>query len=111
MKEFLYVGHYYDKNGNYILKVGTTNNLDRRKQEHTRNYKRVKHFPIADNTEFQYDWHLPLSRANTLRVEGKTKELWKMLGIGEYIPNDRFYCVTKPAEVPVKVRKTYTVIL
>ena len=39
-KEFLYVGHYVDTNGDYILKIGTTNNLDRRQKEHTRNYKR-----------------------------------------------------------------------
>lgn len=39
-KEFLYVGHYYDENGVYILKIGTTNDLKRRQQEHTRNYKK-----------------------------------------------------------------------
>lgn len=39
-KEFLYVGHYIDVLGNYILKVGTTNDLARRQKEHTRNYKK-----------------------------------------------------------------------
>ena len=32
-KEFLYVGHYIDTNGNFILKVGTTNDLKRRQTE------------------------------------------------------------------------------
>ena len=36
-KEYLYVGHYIDKDGNYILKVGTTNDLERRRKEHNRN--------------------------------------------------------------------------
>ena len=34
-KEFLYVGHYIDIDGNYILKIGTTNDLKRRQTEHT----------------------------------------------------------------------------
>ena len=38
-KEFLYVGHYVDTEGKYILKIGTTNDLARRAQEHTRNYR------------------------------------------------------------------------
>jgi hypothetical protein len=28
-KEFLYVGHYIDTDSNYILKIGTTKNLER----------------------------------------------------------------------------------
>lgn len=30
-KEYLYVGHYIDAQGNYILKIGTTNDLARRR--------------------------------------------------------------------------------
>ena len=30
-KEFLYVGCYLDENDDFILKVGTTNNLERRR--------------------------------------------------------------------------------
>ena len=33
-KEYLYVGHYIDTKGNYILKVGTTNNLKNRQRQH-----------------------------------------------------------------------------
>ena len=32
-KEFLYVGHYTDTDGFYIVKIGTTNDLDRRRKE------------------------------------------------------------------------------
>ena len=46
-KEFLYVGHYIDINGDYILKIGTTNDLDRRRKEHTRNYKRSPNYKMA----------------------------------------------------------------
>ena len=45
-KEFLYVGYYVDTEGNTILKIGTTNNLKRRQQEHTRNYKRAKEYTM-----------------------------------------------------------------
>jgi hypothetical protein len=31
-KEYLYVGHYIDDEGNYILKVGTTNDLEREEE-------------------------------------------------------------------------------
>lgn len=41
-KEFLYVGHYTDTDGNYILKIGTTCDLDRRWKDHTRNYQIAK---------------------------------------------------------------------
>jgi predicted GIY-YIG superfamily endonuclease len=46
-KEFLYVGHYIDTEGNYILKIGTTNNLKRRAQEHTTNYRKVKKHTLS----------------------------------------------------------------
>jgi len=55
MKFWLYVGHYIDIYGNYILKVGTTNNLERRRKEHTRNYRRNKVNPLSLNDEFIYD--------------------------------------------------------
>ena len=33
-KEYLYVGHYIDIDGNYILKVGTTKNPTKRRYQH-----------------------------------------------------------------------------
>ena len=37
--DYVYVGHYTDIDGNYILKVVTTNNIKRRTCEHTAAYK------------------------------------------------------------------------
>lgn len=110
-KEFLYVGHYTDVNGLYILKIGTTNNLKRRQTEHTRNYKKSPHHPMPQDAQFEYDWTLPLSKYNTLRFEDRNKEKWQNENVGEYIRNDRFVCETKPDFVEIEIRKKYTVIL
>ena len=67
MKEFLYVGYYVDKDGQYILKVGTTNNLERRRKEHNRSYLNAAHCRMPIGNEFQYLWTRPLSKYNTLR--------------------------------------------
>lgn len=110
-KEFLYVGHYVDVNGNYILKIGTTNDLKRRAQEHTRNYKKSPNFTMPQDSAFEYDWYLPLSKYNTLRFEDRNREAWKEAGIGEFVRNDRFYCPIRPSEVTVTIRKTYRITL
>lgn len=111
-KEFLYVGHYYDIDGVYILKVGTTNNLKRRQSEHNRAYRKPStHHRMADDCRFTYDWHLPLSKYNTLRFEDKTKDNWKNLEFGTYLDNDRFVCPTKPEKVYITIRKTYEIVL
>lgn len=110
-KEFLYVGHYIDEEGNYILKIGTTNNLERRRKEHNRKYLNTPNCPMDIDEEFVYDWFTKLSKYNTLRYEDSNKELWKSLGYGEYIRNDRFVCGEKPQKVVVKIRKEYEIIL
>lgn len=110
-KEFLYVGHYIDENDNYILKIGTTNNLERRRKEHTRNYKRSPNCTMPQDQEFVYDWHLPLSKYNTFKYEDKTRNAWKELGIGTFIRNDRFCCQTKPPTIAVTIKKTYEIAL
>lgn len=110
-KEFLYVGHYITICGKYVLKVGTTNNLNRRRKEHNRAYAKTPHYPLLAGTEFEYDWYLPLSKYNTLRFEDKTKEIWKALGLGEYVNNDRFVFDEKPTEVEITIRKTYKISL
>ena len=76
-KEFLYIGHYTDTKGNYILKIGTTNDLKRRKSQHTTNYRRAKQYTMPQDSEFEYDWSLPLSKYNTFRYEDKNKEKFK----------------------------------
>ena len=112
VKEYLYVGHYVDVYGNYILKVGTTNDLERRRKEHTRNYHKTPHCPLPLESEFVYDWFIELSKYNTLRFEDRTKAIWKELGFGEYIRNDRFNCGdNKPEFVEITIRKTYRIEL
>ena len=111
-KEYLYVGHYTDIDGNYILKVGTTNDLERRKQEHTRNYHKTDNLKLPKKDAFKYDRHLKLSKYNTLRYEDNTKNRWKDENIGEYVRNDRFNCgKNKPAYVEITIRKTYIIPL
>lgn len=110
-KEFLYVGHYYDINNNYILKIGTTNDLKRRKTEHNYNYRKAKTNTMPRENEFEYDWTLPLSKYNTLRYEDKNRKRWQELAVGVFIRNDRFVCAEKPTEVEVSIRKTYKISL
>ena len=52
-KEFLYVGHYIDTDGNYILKIGTTNDLRRRATEHTRHYRKAKEYRLPATANFE----------------------------------------------------------
>lgn len=109
-KEFIYVGHYTDTDGNFMLKVGTTNDLARRATEHTRNYRRAKVHTMPSEARFEYDFTLPLSKYNTLRIEDKTREQWKREAVGEFVRNDRFNCGRcRPASVTLTVRKTYTI--
>lgn len=110
-KEYLYVGHYVDTDGNYMLKIGTTNDLERRAAEHTRNYHKAKLYKLPKDKEFQYDWHLPLSKYNTLRYEDKNRTAWQNAGIGEFVRNDRFCCDSPPARVKIKIRKIYEIEL
>lgn len=110
-KEYLYIGHYTDINGNYMLKIGTTNDLKRRKTEHNRNYRRAKNFTMPPNEEFTYDFFIPLSKYNTLRFEDLNRSRWQEQNVGAFVRNDRFCCATKPAAVSLKIRKTYEIAL
>ena len=110
-KEFLYVGFYHDTEGKFVLKIGTTNNLKRRQAEHTRNYRRAKTHTMPANEKFEYLWHLPLSKYNTIRYEDRNREMWQEMGIGHFIRNDRFILDNVPNFVPVKIRRTYQVAL
>ena len=105
------MGHYTDVNGNYILKIGTTNNLERRRQEHTRNYRKSAKYKMPESDSFVYDWFLPLSKYNTLRYEDNNRRAWQQIGYGEFVRNDRFCCPTKPKQVKVTIRKTYVIEL
>jgi predicted GIY-YIG superfamily endonuclease len=110
-KEFLYVGYYIVVDNNYILKIGTTNDLHRRQQEHNRNYRRAKSYTLPKDKEFVYLWHLPLSKYNTIRYEDQNRANWANENIGKFIRNDRFL-ITSPIEyVSIKIRKEYLIKL
>lgn len=110
-KEFLYVGHYIDHKGRYILKIGTTNDLKRRAQEHNHHYRKAPEYTMPKENRFEYDWHIPLSKYNTLRYEDKNRERWQDLGYGTFVKNDRFCCPKKPDKVSVCIRKEYIITL
>lgn len=110
-KEFLYVGYYVDTNGKFVLKIGTTNDLHRRKLEHTRNYKRAVSHTMPSNSQFEYIWYLPLSKYNTLRYEDRNRSKWQEMAIGEFVRNDRFVLAEKPDFVEVTIRRTYQIPL
>lgn len=110
-KELLYVGTYKDTDGNKILKIGTTNDLNRRRYEHNHNYRRAKTHTMPKEESFRYIWTLPLSKYNTLRYEDRNRKMWQEMGIGEFIKNDRFVIAETLCEVDVKIRKTYKVAL
>ena len=107
----LYVGHYFDSEGNCILKIGTTNNLHRRRNEHNINYKKSANHTMPLNGSFEYDFWLPLSKYNTLRYEDKNRQLWIEQEIGEFIRNDRFCCTEKPQTVSIFIKKEYIIEL
>ena len=109
---YVYVGHYTDIDGNYILKVGTTNNIRRRTCEHTAAYKEKKKYQMPKDGQFVMDWYRPVSYKNSIKTEDRTRQAWKNEGIGKFIPKDRFNCgATPPRQVKVKIRKEWTVDL
>lgn len=110
MKEYLYLGHYYDTNGDYILKIGTTNDLKRRLLQHNQYYPRANKSPMRENEKFVYDWHLKLSHDNTLKYENIFKEMMKA-SKADYIANDRFRYKRKPKKIYVTIKKVYEVEL
>ena len=109
---YVYVGHYTDIDGNYILKVGTTNNIRRRTCEHTAAYKEKKKYQMPKDGQFVMDWYRPVSYKNSIKTEDRTRQAWKNEGIGQFIPKDRFNCGAKPPrQVKVKIRKEWTIDL
>ena len=109
---YVYVGHYTDIDGNYILKVGTTNNIRRRTGEHTAAYKEKKKYQMPKDGQFVMDWYRPVSYKNSIKTEDRTRQAWKNEGIGKFIPKDRFNCgATPPRQVKVKIRKEWIIDL
>lgn len=109
-KEFLYVMGYYAKSGEFIGKIGTSNDPFRRAKEHNRTYRKTPNYPMADGEEIKIFWMLPLSWLNTLRYEKLNKELWQAKGY-KFLKNDRFVFSEKPSELTVKIKKEYVITL
>ena len=105
------MGYYIDINNNYILKIGTTNDLHRRMLEHNRTYKKSKNYTMPADSTFTYLWHLKLSKYNTIRYEDFNRAEWQKLDVGKFVRNDRFILDTVPNSIPVKIRKIYQVAL
>ena len=110
-KEFLYVGFYHDTESNFILKIGTTNDLDRRRYEHNTKYRRAKTHTMPKDESFHYIWTHKLSKYNTLRYEDRNREMWQKMGIGKFVRNDRFVLAEGITEVEIKIRKNYKIAL
>lgn len=110
-KEFLYVGQYTDTEGNRILKIGTTNDLDRRRYEHNTNYRRAKTHTMPKSESFEYIWTHKLSKYNTLRYEDRNRKIWQEMGIGKFVRNDRFVLENPIEFVEIAIRKTYKITL
>ena len=83
-----------------MLKIGTTNDLDRRRSEHNRNYKKSPEHTMPENGKFEYLWSLPLSKYNTLRYEDKNRELWKNMGIT--VPTRLEIIIATMSEMPTQ---------
>lgn len=110
-KEFLYIGYYIDTEGEVVLKIGTTNDLKRRRYEHNTNYRKSPNCTMPRENTFEYLWKLPLSKYNTVRYEDKNRQRWKDAGIGKFVEKDRFVIPRNLTEVTIQIRKTYTIPL
>ena len=112
-KDYFYIGYYLSTFDMYILKLGRTDDYERRAKEHTRYYKhKVKNQPMKENEQFNYIALLPLSPANADRVERKNLEIFKKLFKDNYIQKERFVFDKLPKILEIlSIRKTYTFIV
>lgn len=94
---FIKIGDTKDR----LFKIGTTNRLKDRMKEHIDSYKKDIEILFISPKYSKY---------TTLRVEDRTKELFKQLGY-DYIRNDRFIIPPQVEEITIKVRKEYIVKL
>lgn len=113
-KEFFYVGiAHTTEEGHRIVKIGTTNNPPRRRNEHRRHTYKPANFSLAD---FEYLQLIKLSAANTKRLEDCVRAQLRedMQDDEEYIQNDRFI-IRHDEEIKINInitpKKTYTVFI
>lgn len=109
-KEFFYLGFYIDTENNFLLKYGTTCELPRRRREHRKSNLTLKHHPACQDFPFEYVWHIPLSKANTLKLEDDFRNQAKELGFYKHIQNDRIILEQElPEFITIKVKKEYVI--
>ena len=95
--EYNYLLTIYDPD-KLIIKIGTTNNMEKRMYEHLGYYE----------TDIIVCWISPhYSKYTTLRVEDKNKEVFKNHDGWIWIKNDRFIIPDDTQEIIIKVRKEY----
>lgn len=88
------------KDGEVIIKIGTTNNMERRLYEHLGAYK----------TDITVLWISPeYSKYTTLMVEDRNKKKYRERKSWKYIRNDRFLIPKNVKEIIVTVRKEYCI--
>lgn len=111
-KEFLYIGWYPGINGEFVLKIGTTNDLKRRRYQHNTAYRKPSSkVQMPKDCNFEYLWTKELSKNNTHRYEDLNKAIWQGMGFGEYVENDRFVFDCKPESCIIKIKKVYHIAL
>ena len=109
-KEFFYLGFYIDRENNFLLKYGTTCELPRRRREHRKGNPKLKNYPASEEFPFEYVWHIPLSKANTLKLEDDFREQAKELGFYKHIQNDRIVLEKElPEFIKIKIKKEYII--
>ena len=109
-KEFFYLGFYIDIENNFLLKYGTTCELPRRRREHRKKNLELKHYPACEDFPFEYVWSIPLSKANTLKLEDDFREQAKELGFYKCIQNDRIVLEKElPEVIKIRVKKEYII--
>lgn len=98
-----------DKDGNRVIKIGTTNDMLRRMKEHEQYYADKD---TKTKANIYILWYKEVkSKYTTLRVEDENKEIWKKNLNYKYIRNDRFIVPKWVDKINVKIRKNYEVDL
>lgn len=111
-KEFFYLGLYRAQDGTTVLKIGTTNNLKNRQQQHRRECPKLVNAPASRKENFRYIWTKALSARNTHHLEDSAREELKRHDEFEFLANDRFLLRKEcPEVIEVKVRKVHLVPL
>jgi len=90
---------YFIRIGQDVYKIGTACDVLRRMIQHCKYYE----------NEIYILWiSPPLSKYTTLRIEERTKKIWKTFEGWEYKNNDRFIIPDNVKELTIKIKKDYS---